>query len=104
MKEKEYSLVELEERELKELQKIAGQAGVEDEEIEDASKHNLIFKVLEAQAKKSGLLFSEGVLETLEDGMTSTFRLPRSGNSNSGPGTRSAGSSGPPRTERNTSP
>jgi transcription termination factor Rho len=68
MKEKEYSLVELEERELKELQKIAGQAGVEDEEIEDASKHNLIFKILEAQAKKSGLLFSEGVLETLEDG------------------------------------
>src|SRR4030067_764227 len=68
MKEKEYSLVELEEKELKELQKIAGQAGVEDEEIEDASKHNLIFKTLEAQAKKSGLLFSEGVLETLEDG------------------------------------
>jgi transcription termination factor Rho len=68
MKEKEYSLVELEEKELKELQKIAGQAGVEDEEIEDASKHNLIFKILEAQAKKSGLLFSEGVLETLEDG------------------------------------
>jgi transcription termination factor Rho len=68
MKEKDYSLVELEEKDLKELQKIAGQAGVEDEEIEDASKHNLIFKVLEAQAKKSGLLFSEGVLETLEDG------------------------------------
>ncbi len=68
MKDKEYSLVELEEKELKELQKIAGQAGVEDEEIEDASKHNLIFKILEAQAKKSGLLFSEGVLETLEDG------------------------------------
>ena len=68
MKEREYSLVELEEKELKELQKIAGQAGVEDEEIEDASKHNLIFKILEAQAKKSGLLFSEGVLETLEDG------------------------------------
>jgi len=68
MKEKEYSLVELEEKDLKELQKIAGQAGVEDEEIEDASKHNLIFKILEAQAKKSGLLFSEGVLETLEDG------------------------------------
>jgi transcription termination factor Rho len=65
---KEYSLVELEEKELKELVKVAGQAGVEDEEIEDASKHNLIFKILEAQAKKSGLLFSEGVLETLEDG------------------------------------
>jgi len=68
MKEKEYSLVELEEKELKELEKVAGQAGVENEEIEDASKHNLIFKILEAQAKKSGLLFSEGVLETLEDG------------------------------------
>ena len=68
MKEKEYSLVELEEKDLKELQKIASQAGVEDEEIEDASKHNLTFKILEAQAKKSGLLFSEGVLETLEDG------------------------------------
>jgi transcription termination factor Rho len=68
MKEKEYSLVELEEKDLKELEKIASQAGVEDEEIEDASKHNLTFKILEAQAKKSGLLFSEGVLETLEDG------------------------------------
>ena len=65
---KEYSLVELEEKEMKEIVKIAGQAGVEDEEIEDASRHNLIFKILEAQAKKSGLLFSEGVLETLEDG------------------------------------
>jgi transcription termination factor Rho len=65
---KEYSLVELEEKEMKELAKIAGQAGVEDEEIEEATKHNLIFRILEAQAKKNGLLFSEGVLETLEDG------------------------------------
>jgi len=65
---KEYSLVELEEKEMKELGKIAGQVGVEDEEIEDAGKHNLIFKILEAQAKKNGLLFSEGVLECLEDG------------------------------------
>src|SRR4030042_1150882 len=65
---KEFSLVELEEKETKELEKIAGQAGVEDEEIKDAGKHNLIFKILEAQAKKNGLLFSEGVLETLEDG------------------------------------
>ncbi len=65
---KEFSLVELEEKETKELEKIAAQAGVEDEEIKDASKHNLIFKILEAQAKKNGLLFSEGVLETLEDG------------------------------------
>jgi transcription termination factor Rho len=65
---KEHSLVELEEKEIKELAKVAGQVGVEDEEIEEASKHNLIFKILEAQAKKNGLLFSEGVLECLEDG------------------------------------
>jgi transcription termination factor Rho len=65
---KEYGLVELEEKEMKELGKIAGQVGVEDEEIEEATKHNLIFRILEAQAKKNGLLFSEGVLETLEDG------------------------------------
>jgi transcription termination factor Rho len=65
---KECSLVELEEKEMKELVKMAGQIGVEDEEIEEATKHNLIFKILEAQAKKNGLLFSEGVLECLEDG------------------------------------
>ena len=112
---KEYSLVELEEKDMKEIVKIAGQAGVEDEEIEDASRHNLIFKILEAQAKKSGLLFSEGVLETLEDGfgflrvifpvrMISTYRLRRSGNSNSGPETRSAESSARPRTAKNILP
>jgi transcription termination factor Rho len=61
-------LVELEDKEMKELVRVAGQVGVEDEEIEEASKHNLIFKILEAQAKKNGLLFSEGVLECLEDG------------------------------------
>ena len=65
---KEYSLVDLEEKELKELLKIAGQVGIEDEELEDSNKHNLVFKILEAQAKKNGLLFSEGVLECLEDG------------------------------------
>ncbi len=65
---KEHSLVELEDKEMKELVRVAGQVGVEDEEIEETSKHNLIFRILEAQAKKNGLLFSEGVLECLEDG------------------------------------
>ena len=32
------------------------------------SKQELIFKVLAAQTEKSGLIFSEGVLETLPDG------------------------------------
>lgn len=65
---KEYSLIDLEEKELSGLKKIAGSLGLEDEDIENSSRHHLIFKILEAQAKKQGLLFSEGVLECLEDG------------------------------------
>ncbi len=69
MREKEYSLLELEEKDTSQLQRIAGRVGVSDEEIEQAAnRHQLIFKILEAQAKKNGLLFSEGVLEVLEDG------------------------------------
>jgi transcription termination factor Rho len=65
---KEYNLVELEEKELSALRKLAVGVGIEEKEAEETSKHHLIFKVLEAQAKKQGLLFSEGVLECLEDG------------------------------------
>jgi transcription termination factor Rho len=65
---KEYNLVDLEEKELKDLVKLAGEIGIAEEEIKDTKKQNLIFKVLEAQAKKNGQLFSEGVLECLDDG------------------------------------
>ncbi|MGZ4886779.1 MAG: Rho termination factor N-terminal domain-containing protein, partial [Candidatus Aminicenantales bacterium] len=65
---KEYNLVELEEKELTALRKLAVGVGIEEQETEETSKHHLIFKILEAQAKKQGLLFSEGVLECLEDG------------------------------------
>jgi len=65
---KEYTLLELDEKELPQLIKIAGGLGLSDEDIKESSKHNLVFKILEAQAKKQGLLFSEGVLECLEDG------------------------------------
>jgi transcription termination factor Rho len=65
---KEYNLVELEEKELTALRKLAVGVGIEEKEAEETSKHHLIFKILEAQAKKQGLLFSEGVLECLEDG------------------------------------
>lgn len=65
---KEYNLVELEEKAVDKLRSIAAEIGVEENEIEDAKKHDIIFKILEAQAKKNGLLFSEGVLETLDDG------------------------------------
>ena len=65
---KEYNLADLDEKNITELSKIADEVGVSDEEKEDSNKHNLTFKILEAQAKKNGLLFSEGVLETLDDG------------------------------------
>jgi transcription termination factor Rho len=65
---KEYNLIDLEEKELPALKKIATSLSLEDEELENSSRYNLIFKILEAQAKKQGLLFSEGVLECLEDG------------------------------------
>ncbi len=65
---KEYNLAELDERDLEGLFKISGEVGLSDDEIKDLNKHNLTFKILEAQAKKNGLLFSEGVLECLDDG------------------------------------
>lgn len=65
---KEYNIVDLEEKDFKKLVSVAGEFGVEEDEIQDVIKHDIIFKILEAQAKKNGLLFSEGVLETLEDG------------------------------------
>jgi transcription termination factor Rho len=65
---KEYNLVDLEEKDVPALKKIAVTMGLVEEEVENSNKHDLIFKVLEAQAKKQGLLFSEGVLECLEDG------------------------------------
>jgi transcription termination factor Rho len=65
---KEFNLVDLEEKEFEELVNIAGEAGLEEDDIKDSSKQNLLFKILEAQAKKNGLLFSEGVLECLDDG------------------------------------
>ena len=65
---KEYNLAELDEKELEELFKISSEFGLTKKDVEESSKQNLIFKILEAQAKKNGLLFSEGVLECLEDG------------------------------------
>src|SRR4030066_2275850 len=65
---KEFNLVDLEEKDVAGLKKVASAMGLADDEVEDSSKHHLVFKILEAQAKKQGLLFSEGVLECLEDG------------------------------------
>jgi len=65
---KEYNLTELEDKKLEDLFKISAEAGLVKKDIEDSNKQNIIFKILEAQAKKNGLLFSEGVLECLDDG------------------------------------
>jgi transcription termination factor Rho len=65
---KEFNLTELEAKDLPALAATAKAIGLPDDEVDDSSKHHLVFKILEAQAKKQGLLFSEGVLECLEDG------------------------------------
>ncbi len=65
---REYNLIDLEALDLDALSKIGAAVGLPEDEIDESSKHHLVFKILEAQAKKQGLLFSEGVLECLEDG------------------------------------
>jgi transcription termination factor Rho len=65
---REYGLIELEEKEIKDILKIAEAIGIPEGEIDKENRHDLIFKIMEAQAKRQGLLFSEGVLEALEDG------------------------------------
>jgi transcription termination factor Rho len=64
----EYNLAELEKLKVADLVKMAGELDLSKDEIKGATKQNLIFRILEAQAKKNGLLFSEGVLECLDDG------------------------------------
>src|SRR5579859_4653123 len=60
------TIAELKEKNITELTKIArtldlpGASGMR--------KQDLIFKILQAQSEKSGLIFSEGVLEILPDG------------------------------------
>ena len=65
---REYNLIDLEALDIDALAKIGAAVGLPEDEIDESSKHHLVFKILEAQAKKQGLLFSEGVLECLEDG------------------------------------
>lgn len=60
------NLAELKEMSISELTHIAREMGVEG--ATGLRKQELIFKLLAAQTEKSGLIFSEGVLETLPDG------------------------------------
>ncbi len=65
-KEVTLDLADLKDMSISELTHIAKEMGVEG--ASGMRKQELIFKVLAAQTEKSGLIFSEGVLETLPDG------------------------------------
>jgi len=60
------NLASLKDMSISELTHIAKEMGIEG--ATGLRKQELIFKVLAAQTEKSGLIFSEGVLETLPDG------------------------------------
>ncbi len=60
------NLADLKDMSISELTAIAREMGVEG--ATGLRKQELIFKLLAAQTEKSGLIFSEGVLETLPDG------------------------------------
>ena len=66
VKEVILDLADLKDMSISELTHIAKEMGVEG--ASGMRKQELIFKVLAAQTEKSGLIFSEGVLETLPDG------------------------------------
>jgi len=60
------NIVELKEMSMSELSEVAKQLNVTG--ASGLRKQELIFKVLEAQTEKNGLIFGEGVLEILPDG------------------------------------
>jgi len=61
-----HNIGDLKEMSISELTHIAKELNIEG--ATGLRKQELIFKVLAAQTEKSGLIFSEGVLETLPDG------------------------------------
>ena len=60
------NIVELKHKNIGELSDVAKKLGVPS--ISNLRKSELIFKILQAQTEKNGLIFGEGVLETLPDG------------------------------------
>jgi transcription termination factor Rho len=60
------ALSDLKEMTIQELNALARELSMEG--VAGMKKHDLIFKILQAQTEKSGLIFAEGVLETLPDG------------------------------------
>ncbi len=64
--EKGLDVVSLKKMKINDLQALARKFNVE--MTAGVKKQDLIFKILEAQAKESGLMYGEGVLEILQDG------------------------------------
>jgi transcription termination factor Rho len=60
------NIVDLKEKKISELNKLARQLNVEGSS--GMRKQDLIFAILQAQTEKNGLIYGEGVLETLPDG------------------------------------
>ena len=60
------NLKDLKEKKISELVKMAGELGVEG--ARNLRKHELIFAILQAQTERDGLIYGEGVLQTLPDG------------------------------------
>jgi transcription termination factor Rho len=60
------NIAELKEKTISELNTLAKKMGVEG--AGNLRKQELIFRILQAQTEKNGLIFSEGVLETLPEG------------------------------------
>ena len=65
-KDGEVAIDKLKEMKIPDLNKIAKKLKVEG--ASSLKRHELIFKILQAQAESSGLLFGQGVLEILQDG------------------------------------
>lgn len=59
-KMREYNLAELDEKKLEELLKLAKDIGLKEEDIDVKNKQNIIFNILEAQAKKMACSFPKG--------------------------------------------
>jgi transcription termination factor Rho len=60
------NIAELKEKTISELNQVAKEMNVEG--AGNLRKQELIFRILQAQTEKNGLIFSEGVLETLPEG------------------------------------
>jgi transcription termination factor Rho len=76
IKEEKVEIVKLKEMSISELTKLAKSLSVNG--MTGLKKHDLIFKILQAQAEKEGLMFGEGILEILPEG----FGFLRSSNYN----------------------